>query len=370
MGSSRETGQKHNIRFRVKTMVIPVIFPVFMFSINYTIGWQCIIMSMISVKACDNKVTWDEEVLSRGGHPLQLWGWGEVKAAHNWRVDRVLILDGEEMIGLAQLLVRSLPGPFGALVYVPRGPVAETAQQAEVLGALADYAKQQYKAVALTIEPDWQAMPPIKDWRPSGNTILIPRTLIIDLHQTEDELLAQMTKKTRQYIRKSANSAVTVRRVKGREELASCLAIYKQTATRAGFALHDDNYYYDIFDKLGEYSPVMAAFVDNRPVAFLWLAISQTTAFELYGGMNDEGQQLRANYTLKWQAIRTMKKWGIDRYDLNGLLNDGISTFKQGFSDHEDMLVGTYDKPLSPLYFVWNIALPAAKKVMRTLKKR
>lgn len=114
----------------------------------------------------------------------------------------------------------------------------------------------------------------------------------------------------------------------------------------------------------------MAAFVDDKPVAFVWLAISQTTAFELYGGMNDVGQQLRLNYALKWQTIQLMKKWGIERYDMNGLLNDGVSTFKQGFAEHEDMLAGTYDRPLSMLYPAWTYGLPLAKKVLQKLKNR
>lgn len=324
---------------------------------------------MISVDSCENKEEWDEEILATGGHPLQLWGWGEVKAAHNWRVDRVRLADDGTTIGMAQLLVRPLPGLFRALVYVPRGPVAAHEQQPQVLESLAGYVKKKYGAVAISIEPDWMDMPILPGWRQSANTILIPRTLILDLDQSEDELLAHMTKKTRQYVRKSEKEGVMIRRVKGRDELDSCLAIYKQTAERAQFALHDDMYYYDVFEKLGEYSPVMAAFYNDTPVAFLWLAISTTTAFELYGGMNDEGQRLRANYALKWQTIRTMKKWGIERYDFNGLLNDGVSTFKQGFADHEDLLAGTYDRPLSPLYILWDKGLPLAKKLIRSVKK-
>jgi peptidoglycan pentaglycine glycine transferase (the first glycine) len=80
---------------------------------------------MTSVENCKNQAEWDDEILSRGGHPLQLWGWGEVKAAHKWDVDRVLVKREGKTIGAAQLLVRSLPVPFNALVYVPRGPVAD-----------------------------------------------------------------------------------------------------------------------------------------------------------------------------------------------------------------------------------------------------
>jgi peptidoglycan pentaglycine glycine transferase (the first glycine) len=325
---------------------------------------------MTTVQTCDKQTDWDEEILARGGHPLQLWGWGEVKAAHNWQVDRIFIYEKDQIIGAAQLLIRHLPTPFRALVYVPRGPVAEVGDRAEVLDAIAEYAKQTYHAVAVTIEPDWRTIPHVHGWHKSPNTILIPRTLILDLTKTEDELLGVMTKKTRQYIRKSANEALEVRRIQDKEELALCLAIYKQTAERAGFGLHSDQYYYDIFEKMGEYALVTAAFYNGKPVAFLWLALSERTAFELYGGMNDEGQQLRANYTLKWSTIQMTKKWGIERYDFNGLLNDGVSTFKQGFADHEDMLVGTYDRPLSSLYIVWSKGLPLAKKLLQKIKNR
>lgn len=342
-----------------------------MFVSSYSIAYfgQCIIGCMTSVEICENQSEWDEEILSRGGHPLQLWGWGDVKAAHKWNVERILIRRGERIIGAAQLLIRPLPKPFNALAYVPRGPVAEEGDREEVLEAVAAHAKDVFKAVAVSVEPDWEAMPDVKGWKHTPNTILIPQTLILDLNKSEDDLLADMTKKTRQYIRKSGNEPVEIRKAK-REELAGCLDIYRQTAERAGFGIHGDDYYYDIFDKLGEHSPVFVVFFESKPIAFLWLAISQETAFELYGGMNDDGQRLRANYALKWHAIQTMKKWGIERYDFNGLLNDGVSTFKRGFASHEDMLAGTYDKPLSPLYGIWTQALPTAKKVLRKLKNR
>lgn len=326
---------------------------------------------MYSIESCNDQVVWDEYVINHGGHPLQLWGWGDVKAAHNWRVERVFVRDGDATIGAAQLLIRQLPWPLKSLVYIPRGPVADEAGESApaILNRLAAHCKQAYGAILLTIEPHWRTLPDPQGWRPSHNTILIPRTLILDLTKSEEELQVAMAKKTRQYIRKSSKEGIELTRVTDRTQLTACMDIYRQTAARAGFPLHDDQYYYDIFDKLGDHSPVFIASEAGKPVVFLWLAISGDIAFELYGGMSDRGQELRANYALKWHAITTMKKWGIREYDMNGLLNDGVSTFKQGFADHEDMLVGTYDKPLSPLYYVWSVGLPYAKKLLRAIKR-
>lgn len=326
---------------------------------------------MIVGKNCDERGVWDEVVHDLGGHPLQLWGWGELKAAHNWSAHRLLCIDDTDdtVVGGAQILVRSLPGPFKRLCYIPRGPIWHDGKDREVLDALVHYVKQHLPGTVLTIEPDDIEIPIDKAWVSSANTILIPRTLILDLNKGEPELMDAMTKKTRQYIRKSEREGLKVKRVKARGDVAKCLEIYHQTASRAKFPLHSDEYYYDVHELLGESSVIFAAYEGNTPVAFVWLVVSATTAFELYGGMNDRGQELRANYMLKWHAIRTCREWGIDRYDMNGLLNDGVSTFKQGFASHEDMLAGTYDYPLSPLYTVWSKALPAAKKTVRRAKK-
>lgn len=322
----------------------------------------------MTIISCDDKRQWDNYVNDLGGHPLQLWGWGELKSAHNWQVIRVLYQYDGILKGGAQVLTRALPGPFKAMSYLPRGPFGGLGDNQAAMDELVAYLKTQVGGTLITAEPDTAAVNWGSGWRKSANTILIPRTLVLDLLKTEDELLADMTKKTRQYIRKSEREGVIVRQIKNREQLADVMAIYRQTALRANFAIHGDNYYYDLFDKLGENNLLLGAYYNDKLVSFVWNAISSCTAFELYGGMNDEGQALRANFALKWQAIAKCKEWGIERYDMNGLLNDGISSFKEGFAGHETMLAGTYDYPLSPLYTVWAKALPTGKKVIKKFK--
>jgi lipid II:glycine glycyltransferase (peptidoglycan interpeptide bridge formation enzyme) len=326
---------------------------------------------MISVESCTVRQTWDDYIVDNDGHPLQLWGWGEVKAVHNWYVDRIFVTDDDDIVGAAQLLIKVLPGGFTTLVYIPRGPVTTEKNRAVVLDQLSRYAKKQYKALALTIEPHWTTFEPPKGWRHSDNTILIPRTLIIDLTKTEDELMEAISRKRRYDIRRSTKDVADIRVVKTESDLRQCLAIYHETAKRAGFAIHGDDYYEDIFDRLGEYSQLVAAYnTDGEVIAFSWQVLSKAVAFELYGGSNQEGQKLMANYALKWWVIKKLKRDGVEAYDLNGLMNDGISHFKRSFSDHEDMLVGTYDKPLSPLYTMWNKGLPFAKKIVRAIRQK
>ncbi|MHA7280320.1 lipid II:glycine glycyltransferase FemX [Arthrobacter sp. MDT2-2] len=329
----------------------------------------------LSVSPCFDRALWDTTVNQLGGHPQQLWGWGETKAAHGWSADRVIVAEDGVVVGAAQIVCRSLPLPLRNLAYIPRGPQTAPGREVEVLEAVAGYVRAAHRSVALSIEPDWDAASdavralPAAGWKVSTNTILIGRTLILDLSRSEDELLADMTKKHRQYIRKSGREGLEIRRVV-RSEIGACLDVYRLTAERAGFGIHEDSYYLDIFDNLGDASPVYAAFSGDDVVAFLWLSVTDTTSFELYGGMTEEGERLRANYALKWFAISEMKARGVVRYDFNGLLNDGVSKFKMGWAKHEDQLAGTWDLPLSPFYPLFSRALPLAKRSMQVARRQ
>ena len=377
-------------------------------------------INMLKIIEITDRKEWDDFINEHGGHPLQLWGWGELKSqSPNWKVKRVFLKNGEEkyidrkkkdhsdIVAAAQILVRKLPFPLRNFAYIPRGALViskKPIERARISREIALWVSKNIKPkpVCLTMEPDWndEDFEVSNGWRRSKNTILIPQTLILDLTQNEDELLAKMSKKTRQYIRKSGGE-VKVRQLKTKEEIDRALEIYTETAKRSGFAIHSKDYYHKLYQKMGENSPIFGAFIEKEQgestkehenaetfeeyktaeervaeklknqemVAFLWFAQSDSVAFELYGGITEAGQKARANYALKWIAIIEMKNRGVNRYDFNGLLNDGISKFKAGFANHEDLLVGTLDFPISKTYFIWNSFLPTAKKIVRKFKK-
>jgi lipid II:glycine glycyltransferase (peptidoglycan interpeptide bridge formation enzyme) len=324
----------------------------------------------LTVRPCTDRETWDGLVNAHGGHPLQLWGWGEVKAAHHWRTERLIVSDGDAIVGGAQILYRALPWPLKSLAYLSRGPVCAPEDAERVLRAVARSVQQSHGSVALVAEPDWEAGSAGEEglaaagFRRTEGTILIPRTLILDLAQSEDDLMAAMSRTTRANVRKNLRGDLEFRKVATEAELAQVLAIYRETASRAGFGIHEDAYYRDIWRFLGDGSPVVAAFDGEEVVAFVWIARSAGTAFELYGGVSAAGQKARANYGVKWAAFTMMKAEGCTRYDLNGLLNDGISDFKKQFAQHEDLLAGTWELPLSRFYPVYSTGMPIARRVL------
>lgn len=317
---------------------------------------------------------WDGLVAGHAfGHPLQCWGWGEVKKATGWRATRLAVFDGGDFRGGAQVLTRPFPGVPLAMCYVPRGPVVasdDTAALRALGGALRSYARRQ-RSIFCKVDPAWPAGTPHTleqaGFRRSGETIQVTDTYTIDLRQSEDQILSGMRSKTRQYIRKAEREDTTIIRETTGERLGACYSIYEETSRRAHFGLHPRTYYDDLFREYpADRQYLYVAYRGDAPLSFLWMVCSGRQAVEFYGGVSDAGQELKSNYLLKWHAIRAMKAAGYDVYDLNGRVNEGISQFKQGFGPAETSWIGPYDAVYSPLLYAgWTRGLPVARRLVR-----
>lgn len=326
----------------------------------------------LMVRPVDDKDSWDLLVNDMGGNPFQLWGWGDLKAqTGSWEALRLAVLDEDRaVVGGAQVLLRTLPFPFRMLAYVPRGPFGKDDDLVSVADAVADYLGAKTPAVSVLFEP---AVDESFVFNPRGSqriesTILLPSTLILDLTQDEDALMADMRKKTRYEVRKSLRQGLVVEKVSDTGTLEACLDIYDETGDRADFALHGRGYYRSVFRDLGPHAPLYAGYVDGELAAFVWLLASASTSVELYGGSNEVGRKAGANYGLKWEAILDQKRMGVRHYDLNGLLGEGITQFKTGFASHRNELHPPVEIPLSALYPVWVRALPVAREWMSKAK--
>ena len=311
-----------------------------------------------------DRAQWTQLVADLRAHPQQSFEWGALKEATGpWTSRRIVFEEGGEVVGAAQILLRKMPFPFNEIAYTPRGPIAaDVARLPEIADAAAAWVKANTKAVSLKIDPAVTELALSDDWKPSER-VLVSKTAVIDLAPSEDELMKGIpNRKARQYIRKAGRDGVVIR-PGTRDDIAGILAMYKDTAEADGFAIHEDEFYYAAFDMLGDVSQLFVAEREGVLHAFLWNITTTGTAFELWGAVSDEGKRSRANYLLKWEAIRAAKERGAQLYDLNGLLNDGISDFKLLFVKEPTIWVGSFDRPLSPLFGLMNTALETRRKI-------
>ena len=174
---------------------------------------------------------------------------------------------------------------------------------------------------------------------------------MIDLAADEAALWGDLRKKWRQYVNKARTGGVRVVDA-GPERLDEFYRIYRETADRAGFLIRAQSAYRDVWDAFGPSGHarlLFAELADGTPVATLFLVRAGTRVVEPYGGMTEAGADSRANYLLKWEAIRSSREQGATTYDLWGLAHSGIAHFKTGFGGREIAYVGAWDLVLDPL---------------------
>jgi lipid II:glycine glycyltransferase (peptidoglycan interpeptide bridge formation enzyme) len=297
----------------------------------------------------------------------QLWEWGELRASFGWRPIRIAIGPDPSQPPLAgaQVLLRSVPALGWRLGYASRGPVGNL-DDPEIRGAMVAAFRSLGRAervATLKVDPEaterdalgaalmagpWRAAPKVQP----------PRTRLVDLGPSEDELRHALKRKHRQYINKAERAGISIERIGGdadeataRAALADFYRIYAHTAQRAGFVARAEAYYQRVWQLFATSNHARLAFasIDGERVAALFHFTCGDRAAEAFGGMLDSGAESRANYLLKWESILGFKREGFATYDLWGLATGGIAQFKEGFGGRRIDYVGARDLPLQPV---------------------
>ena len=309
---------------------------------------------------------WDAFVArSDPGSYLQLSGWATVKAVNGWSATRIDGTAGGVRVGAQILVRRPRPLPWG-FAYAPRGPVAE-AWTADAIAAFTERVRAELPKAAgrvshVRIDPEIEAGGPLDPdgstrralraagWRPAA-PIQPNSSRIIDLRPDEETLQSDMRKKWRQYVNRAKKAGITVVDAEG-DRLGDFYRIYRETADRAGFLIRTEQAYRDVWEAFrpaGNARLLFAQTPGREAQATLLLVRAGPRVVEPYGGMTEAGADSRANYLLKWEAIRSSKEQGATSYDLWGLATGGIAHFKTGFGGREVRYIGAWDLVLDPL---------------------
>ncbi|HYE22676.1 MAG TPA: peptidoglycan bridge formation glycyltransferase FemA/FemB family protein, partial [Verrucomicrobiae bacterium] len=177
---------------------------------------------------------WDKKVIDLGGSILQSWIWGQFQESMGHKIHRF------SSDSYTNLLIE-MGLPFGKrYLYSSKGPLGD------VQTALTDIQKfsTNPNVVFSRIEPAHTVDLPkaAKDTQPANNWLL-------NLEPSEDQLLTNMKPKHRYNINLAAKKGVTFREG-NKEDILTVWKILMETSTRAGFNLHPQNYYWQMFEVL------------------------------------------------------------------------------------------------------------------------
>lgn len=312
---------------------------------------------------------------------LQSAFWSLFKSETGWRAYYCRFsLNGEQASFPLFILCRNLGFGF-TLAYVPHGPafVPESIDPGIFLSRIARELIKWLPVRPLFFRFDlaWDAAMPQavllsspqylkRDHLFRGTAVQVPDTVLLDLRQSKEEILAGMKPKWRYNIRLAEKKGVVVS-WSGKENLPIFMQLYRETAQRDGIAIHSAGYYERLFDIAER---VNASFPHNKVDVRLWTArhgddviagiitlFYHGQATYLYGASGNSKRNLMPAHALQWAALCAAKDAGCSVYDFFGIPPhddpshpmSGLYKFKTGFGGRVVHRAGCYDVPAALL---------------------
>ena len=329
-------------------------------------------MSMeLRIIQVENREQWDGWLINSYDHTsfAQSWEWGGILAKENKIVERLAVIDGEKILAQAQVIYTPLP--FGwKYAFCPKGPIVNRQFSLlnfqSVYNALSEYLKSK-GCIFFRIEPRRVSSISLSSGSSKKTKKVIdinpPATLLLDLTQTEDQILQMMHPKTRYNIRLAQKKDVIAKNIK---DWGTFWRLMKTTGGRGNFRLHSESHYRNIFES--PFTHQIVSYYNEVPLATaIFIHLGNTLTY-LYGASDNRDRNVMASYLLQWEAARLGKSVGCKYYDFFGvaprkhLMSDqdglimneayfydpnhqyaGVTRFKLGFGGlpHEDP--GTWD---------------------------
>lgn len=268
-----------------------------------------------------------------------------------------------------------LPLWFGrSYLYIPHGPDMDFNSMIggegnpvwKFLHYLKDLGRKE-KAIFIKVEPltDHVAQTLAeRKFRPSKKEIQPSKTVIVDLTQSDDDLLDKMHHKTRYNIRVADKHGVIV---KPSYDIDAFWKLLKKTTARDRFFSHSQDYYKKLMKFFGEKSEIKAdllfAYYRNEPVAGAIVLSVGKSAYYLHGASDYDARKYMAPYMLHWDIIKYLKMNGFEAYDFWGIDArhwPGVTRFKLGWGGRVVEYPGSFDWRLS---WWWYQAYKLARKV-------
>lgn len=317
------------------------------------------------------------------GHILQSWEWGEIKGETGWRPVRLALLEGGDIRGAAQVLIRSLPYGVGRLAYVPKGPVLDysnTELLQAMLGALRDLARDE-RVISLKIEPEIVEPSPVTETLAADGLVPAPpvqmrSTIWVDLSAPEEEILARQKQKTRYNIRLAERKGVEVRSGTV-DDLPAWYDMYEVTSRRDTFTIHGLDYYQTVLGVLQprRMADLLLAYHEDDLLAGIIVFAFGHEAQYMYGASGNEKRNFMAPYLVQWRGMQWARAQGASIYDLWGIPDRleenedlwGVYRHKRGYGGEIVRYVGAFDLVRAPLQHMAleRVARPLFKRVAR-----
>jgi lipid II:glycine glycyltransferase (peptidoglycan interpeptide bridge formation enzyme) len=250
-----------------------------------------------------------------------------------WRVEK---------IGSHYFFLKKIP-LLGFLLKVQRIALPLPLEEIEKLAS-------KYRPFQIIIEPTigktTETIP--AGFKPYPSPFIPTKTLVKDLRETEDKILASFSKNKRRDIRLAEKKGFIIKE----GTVSDFVALKKDYLLRKFILPFGTKREIDLlYQAFGEKAKILVAESEGKVVAGTLLLFHNQVAYYWQAAATTQGKRLLAPTLLVWEAIKLSKKLGCTSFDFEGIYDErfpqnkswlGFTNFKEGFRGKEVI----YPKPL------------------------
>mgnify|MGYP001564153478 CR=1 FL=1 len=273
-------------------------------------------------------------------------------------------------IGGTHLIKYNLPFEKSYL-YVPAGPQFPISNFQ--FPKLKELAKQE-NAIFVKADPmeDMVAKSLVEQGFKRSLKLMNPhKTVIIDLTQSEEQLLSKLHHKTRYNIRHAERKGITVEKANDPDDqFPTFWQLMEKTTERDDFSAHSKSYYETLINFFSVNPEIKTqlwfAYIKDKPGAAATITLTyKDTVYYLFSASDHEFRSYKAPNLLRWQIMLQMKREGFafaDFWGIDAKRWPGITAYKLGWGGRVVEYPGAFDLVISPLWY-------AGYKIARRFKK-
>lgn len=320
----------------------------------------------VTIKEVKNKQQWEDFVMSV--HPnqfLQSWNSGEQYEILGNKIFRVGIYENELLKGVCFLI--KFIAKRGTYLFAPYGPLIDTMSLfSELITYLKELAKSE-EADFIRINPFLQDTEENTQVFRENGFIPAPMHTIaevlwmLDLIQSEEDILKNMRKNTRYSIRKAEKDGVKVIKSTDINDVKKFNDIYAETAKRHNFVPYSFDLLKAQVKSFKDDNEVMIYFAEynNEIISSAIVMYFGDQASYHHGASSSKYGNITDSYLVQWEAIKEAKKRGCKIYNFWGIVENepkhpfaGISLFKKGFGGYRYDLMHCQDLAITKKYYL------------------
>jgi len=276
-------------------------------------------------------------------HVEQSLAWGRLKQAYGWDPVWVWLQRGTKILGGAMLLTRKAGG-FAKIAYIERGPVWDLNE-----AGAADLVTQAVAETLAALKVDYLAVaPPYYGGVTNGalDTMRLRRkpenlpptgvgeaTLLIDLRQSIDELLADMSMTKRQNLRRAVRKGVRVR-LGDERDAETIRALVAASCRRRGLSLspQQPDYFSNMWRLMAPAGLVkfFLAELEGEPLSAAVVHVFQRKMQLWRVGWSGTHIKHNPNDLLHWEAMKWAKEQGCEIFDFMHIRPDHARMLMKG----------------------------------------